>query len=123
MPGSAPVQLIHHASHRVRLALRHWKGTDLSCVAECRGLLEDAVADLKASIDLLRQGAFTVPGDLPAMIASLRRDISTMIRLVDACAAFDRAMSADGRAAGPSYDKSGQPVGEPSVALPTCVLG
>ena len=122
MSSSGAEQLIHRSRRCLRVALRHWKATDLKRINECRRLLKEAVSSLEAAIHLLQHAA-TVPDGLPAVIAGLRCDISIMIRLVDACGAFHRGITLAGRGAGPSYDRSGQTMGGRGAVTPMCVLG
>ncbi|HTQ57544.1 MAG TPA: hypothetical protein VMI94_23905 [Bryobacteraceae bacterium] len=117
MPEPAVTDLIGHARRRVRVALRQWKATDLARVHKCRGLLEQSVDDLKTAIELLRKTTPRVDGDVSAMIAGLRSDISTMIRLVDACSGFHRRVSLHRSGGTPSYDASGRTIAESDPAV------
>jgi hypothetical protein len=63
------------------------------------------------AIDLLRNGDSTMTEGLQPAIATLRRDISTMIRLVDACSAFQRGLALRMGGAPTNYDASGKTVG------------
>jgi hypothetical protein len=122
MPAS-PVQWIADAGCRVRLARQQWNAADLKTVEESRKLLEQSVTALKMAIGLLRKGDSTMTSGLQPAIASLRRDISTMIRLVDACSAFHRGMSLRLGGALPAYDASGKTVGEPNTLPAHGVVG
>lgn len=112
MPG-APTQWIDRAQSCVRQALERWNPTDLKNVEDSRKLLEQSVAALKLAIDLLRSGDAKMTIGLQPAIVALRRDISTMIRLVDACSAFRRGISFRLGGTPPAYDASGKTVGEP----------
>ena len=101
------VQCIAHARRRVRLARQQWNAADLKRVEESRKLLEQSVTALKMAVDLLRNGDSTMTSGLQSAIASLRRDISMMLRVVDACSAFHRGMALRLGGALPAYDASG----------------
>ena len=90
---TGPMQWIEQARRGVRKARQQWNAADLKRIADSRNLLEQSVTALKIAIDLLRNGDSSTTNELRPAIASLRRDISTMIRLVDACSAFHRGMS------------------------------
>ena len=123
MQPAGPTQLIAQASRSARAALRQWKATDLESVHHSRSLLQQAAADLKTAIDLLRAGVSDMTSDFQPSIVSLRRDISTMVRLVDACAAFHRGLSPRAAGIAPAYDASGQTVGEHDSVPAQGVLG
>lgn len=114
MPGDPP-QWIDRARHGVREALQQWNAADLESVQESRKLLEQSAGALKVAIDLLRNGDSNMTMDLQPVIAKLRRDISTMIRLVDASAAFHRGISIRLGGPLPVYDASGKTVAEAGI--------
>jgi hypothetical protein len=109
---SGPSQWIDHARLCVKQALQRWNAADLASIDDSRQLLEQSVTAVKMAIDLLRNGDLTVTGRLQPAIASLRRDISTMVRLVDACSAFNRGLTLRLGAALPPYDATGKTVGD-----------
>jgi len=113
--ADGPRQSIEHARRGVRKALQQWNAADLNSIGESRVLLEQSVTDIKLAIELLRNGDTTMANGLQPSIASLRRDISTMTRLVDACSAFHRGLSLRLGGALPAYDASGMPVKEPEI--------
>jgi hypothetical protein len=122
MPSNDPAHLIDHARHCVRVALRQWKPTDLQRVHASRSLLEQSVSDLKTAIELLRGGTATVTTEYQPIILNLRQDITSMIRLVDACTAFHRGISLR-RGTDPSYDASGQTIKDPDAVPVDGVIG
>ncbi|MGA3040329.1 MAG: hypothetical protein ABSF54_05990 [Bryobacteraceae bacterium] len=122
MPAG-PDQSIDVARRCVRKALQQWNAADLKSVEASRKLLEESVTALKMAIDLLRNGDSTMTSGLQPAIASLRRDISTMIRLVDACSAFHRRTLLREVGALPPYDASGKTVGAPYVPPAGGVIG
>ena len=123
MSEADPASLIEHARRCLREALERWKAADLRRVHETRDLLEQSVTHLKMAIDLLVSGTSIVTCDLQPKIASLRSDISSMIRLVDACSAFHRGLLLRGGGLTPAYDASGEIVTESeNVPIPG-VLG
>lgn len=110
-PGGAGA-LLEKAHHRVQAALQGWKPTDMHRIAETRDLLQQSVFDLKTAIELLRCETSDVNQDFQPRIVSLRRDITSMISLVDACASFHRGLALRRGASTPVYNASGQTVGE-----------
>jgi hypothetical protein len=75
------------------------------------------------AIDLLRNGDSTMARSPQPAIAGLRRDISTMIRLVDASSAFQRGRALRHGSALPAYDAAGKAVGEPHSWAAQGVVG
>lgn len=121
---TGPMQWIEQARRGVRKARQQWNAADLKRIADSRNLLEQSVTALKIAIDLLRNGDSSTTNELRPAIASLRRDISTMIHLVDACSAFHRGMSLRrGGVVPPAYDASGKTIKEPDVLAAPGVLG
>jgi len=86
---SEPAYLIERARYRVMEALQRWKVVDVKRATETRGLLEQSVADLLMAIDLLRDETEVKASDLNPEVEGLRRDVSSMIRLVDDSRASD----------------------------------
>jgi len=123
MPAADPIRLIDHARSCLQDALQQWSAADLNCVNECRSLLEQSVADVTVAIELLSTEAAVISTELPPMIVSLRRDISNMIRLVDACSAFQRGWWLCRGEGTPPYDASGQTVPEAGDQPARSVLG
>jgi len=118
-----PAQWIEQARLRVRQALQQWNAADLNRVHESRQLLQQSANALKMAIDLLCNGDSSANRSLQPAIVSLRRDISTMIRLVDACSAFHRRTLLREVGALPPYDASGKTVGAPYVPPAGGVIG
>ncbi len=115
MPDDA-AQYIEHAGESVRQALEQWNAADHHRVEKSRKLLERSVEALRTAIDLLREGDPSMNEGFQPAIENLRHDISSMIRLVDACSAFRRGMALRKGLALPAYDASGQTVSEDSPA-------
>jgi len=111
--AAGPKQWVDDARRGVRCALQQWNPADLKGIEQCRKLLEQSANALRVAIDLLRNGDSTMATGLQPLISGLRRDISTMIRLVDACSAFRRGMALRHGVALSAYDASGKAVGEP----------
>lgn len=109
--SASPSHSIERAQCLVRQSLQRWNAADLENVEQSRKLLEQAVPALRTAIDLLRKGDAGMTRGLQPAIASLRRDISTMIRLVDACSAFRRGLALRTDGALTNYDASGNTVG------------
>ena len=107
-PGDA----IERARNGVRRALEHWNAADGKSIEVSQQSLQESVAALKTAIDLLKQGNARGANGLQPAIRSLRRDISAMIRLVDACAAIHRGLTLRLVGALPPYDATGQTAGE-----------
>jgi hypothetical protein len=120
---AGPANCIDLARRGVRQALRQWNAADLKRVGESRKLLEHSVTALQMAIDMLRNGDSTMTRNLQPAIAGLRRDISTLIRLVDACSAFHRGVALRHGSALPAYDSSGKAVGESDSWSAQGVLG
>jgi hypothetical protein len=118
-----PAQWIEQARLRVRQALQQWNAADLNRVHESRQLLQQSANALKMAIDLLCNGDSSANRSLQPAIVSLRRDISTMVRLVDACSAFRRGISSGQGGALPVYDASGKTVREPDILPAHGVIG
>jgi hypothetical protein len=121
--SASPGHSIDHAQRLVRQSLQRWNAANLESVEESRKLLEQAVSALRMAIDLLRKGDSAMTKGLQPAIASLRRDISTMIRLVDACSAFQRGLSVRMGGALPNYDASGKTVGAADTPPAHGVMG
>lgn len=118
-----PAIAIKSACRGVRQGLQQWNAADLTKIGASRKLLEYSVRELNMAIDLLRKGDPAMSRGLQPAIANLRRDISTMIRLVNASAAFRRGLALRHGAALSAYDASGQVVGDPDALTPQGVLG
>ena len=115
----SPAQLIEDSRRLLRAALDRWQAADFDRITETRELLTQSVTHLAMAIDLLRAGASVVVGDLQPKIVSLRSDITTMMRLVDACSAFQRGLALCEGGVAPAYDSSGKTVADgEAVSLP-----
>ena len=123
MPAADPAQLIDHARRCVCQAVQQWNAADFKRVSNSRRLLEQSVADIRMGIDLLRNGASTMTNDFQPMIVALRRDISMMVRLVDACSAFHRGLALRRGGVAPAYDATGRTIGDPGGLPPHGVIG
>jgi len=123
MTGGDPSELILHARLCVREAINQWNGADLAQINRSRRLLEDSVRDLKMAMDLLRNSASNIQHDFQPMVKFLRSDISSMIRLVDACVAFHRGLRLSRGGPAPAYDAAGNTVAEPETQRLSGLVG
>jgi hypothetical protein len=105
--ATTPMERIHSARQSVRHAVETWDGMDVERVNRCRALLEDSVAELKAAAASAAGGHAAIPAAARRELADLKRDVGTMIRVVDACSAFQRGLALRSGRADPNYDASG----------------
>ena len=91
----------------VRQALDTWQATDLTRIADAQGLLENAVDHLRNAARELERNPHESPRELRELAAVLRRDVSRVARVVDACTAFQNGLAVRIGAAGVAYQPSG----------------
>ncbi|HUO28981.1 MAG TPA: hypothetical protein VMU80_07180 [Bryobacteraceae bacterium] len=118
-----PGHAIERARHSVRQALKQWDASDVERIEASRQQLQESVVALKTAIDLLKQGNAGAANGLQPAIRALRRDISAMIRLVDACAAIHRGLTLRLVGALPPYDAAGRTAGVPEASPEHALVG
>ena len=118
-----PAQSIERARDGIRRALKQWNAANLESIEASCLLLQESAAALKTAVDLLSQGKAGAANGLQPAILGLRRDISAMSRLVDACAAIHRGLTLRVVGALPPYDASGQTAAEPQAAPEHVLVG
>lgn len=89
MTSAAISERARRAHGGVRQALELWDATDLSKICQCQELIQRACDDLQAALD---SGAGALPQQSRGDLAAIRSDTKRMIRLVDACSAFQRGL-------------------------------
>jgi len=92
------------ASRDMREALEAWTATDLDAIARCQSLIRRAAADLQ---QVISWGASPVAEEGKRAISDLRGDIRRMLRLVDACDAFEQGLRLALGDAGREYGAAG----------------
>lgn len=104
MTGMAAIERIQRARRGAQRAVELWDATDLSKIRQCQELLQQAAADLRAVVD----AAGPAPAEARVEMAALRRDANRLVRLVDACSAFQRGLILRAGGAAQEYDASGE---------------
>jgi len=123
MPMCEASEQIGHARFCVRRAAKEWRAADLKSEQMALALLEESATDLKTAIVLLAVKRATMAGELQASIASLRRDVRVMIRIVDAQATFRPGQACHRSGYQTSYDGSGKAVRNSDPATAGGVIG
>ena len=122
MATATPIALIEDARNTVRRALETWDGADLDRVSQCQAILEGSVADLQAAAHTAAGGRAAIPAAARAALADLKKDVGTMLCLVDACAAFQRGLALRAGHADPNYESSGLTAAVQDRAAPGLTL-
>jgi hypothetical protein len=98
---------IGHAADCVRQALDTFDATDLKGVANAQELLERAVEDLKRATEALGPNTAEKPRELRPLVDAVKRDVSRMTQVVDACSAFQNGLAVRLGGSAVAYDSSG----------------
>jgi len=104
MSQASAKECLERARSSIRQVLNDWDAASLARLEECRALLEVAAGDLREFEASAVRGA--VDG-LDSTVRELKRDIVTLMRVVDAGSAFYRGLSLRLGSAAPSYTASG----------------
>ena len=94
------------ANEALRRAAELWDATDLDAVQRCRDLVASAASRLEP---LVHAGTNPVPPELSTVLGELRRKIRHLVRLVDACCAFQDGLRLTLGLAGQEYTTSSAP--------------
>lgn len=92
------------AQFAIRQALELWDATDLSKICRCQELIQRACDDLQA---VLGAGSSALHQQSRADLVALQSCTKQMIRLVDACSAFQRGLWLHLGNAAPEYTVRG----------------
>jgi hypothetical protein len=105
--AATPFERIQSARKAVQCAFDAWDAANLDQIHACRSLLDDSVADLSAAADSVSAGPERLPAEARPVLADLKRNVTMMLRVVDACAAFQRGLALQRGQADPNYNASG----------------
>lgn len=104
---------MERARANLRQALELWDAADLSKIRRCQELIERASGDLRA---MAQGGSRPLAAGGARQVAALRKEVQRMIRMVDACSAFQRGLWLSLGHPGQGYGASGQLSAECGVA-------
>jgi hypothetical protein len=116
-PDSAAGRL-EKARENVRQAMAQWHPADLAQVENSTGLLVAAIQEMRLFESAAQAGEVLATEELCATILAVKQEIVQATRVVDACVAFHRGLSALSGGAPPVYDAAGHIAGESSGMEP-----
>jgi len=116
MTPSAATSHLERARSGIRQALAQWNAVDLDGVENSRELLVAALGDLRIFESAVRAGVVPPTDDLHSSIRAVKQEVAQATRVVDACVAFHRGLSARTGGAPPVYNAEGQ-IADESPAL------
>jgi len=106
MSQASAMACLERARSSIRHVLNDWDAASLARMEECRALLEVAVGELRAFEASPARDASAANG-LDSTARQLKRDIVTLMRVVDAGSAFYRGLALRLGSSAPSYTASG----------------
>ena len=115
MPPAAGVHTLERTLQRLRQAREACRTASLPHLVEAVSILRTASAEFEAWAEQVRRSPKTEAFPLRSELARVKREVASLLRLVDACAAVQRGLAARSGAMAVAYSPDG------SAAVPTPV--
>jgi hypothetical protein len=103
---------LERARAGIRRALAEWNAADLARVEQSRELLTAAVGEMRIFEHAVQSGDVPPTAELYSTILAAKAEVVQATRVVDACVAFHRGLTALSGGAPPVYNAGGQIAGE-----------
>lgn len=109
---------LERARSGIRQALAQWDAADLARVEDSRELLVKAAGDLRIFENAVRAGDVPPTVELRSTILAVKQEVAQATRVVDACVAFHRGLTARTGGSPPVYNAEGRIAGESAEMEP-----
>ncbi|MGA1996703.1 MAG: hypothetical protein ABSH45_13065 [Bryobacteraceae bacterium] len=104
---SAGAETLSRTLERLRQAREACRTADRARLLEALDILRTASAEFEAWAQQIRRGPAPAAGPLRSGLVRVKREVASFLRLVDACAAVERGLSARFGAAALAYSPNG----------------